>query len=116
MKMAVHLKEIHEKQVRQNFHCRSIVVRTFLDQIQSISWHPTEAQNLLTGSADKNVRLVDCRQANERNSQKRWTFDSEVERVAWNTFEPNQFLVKKQQLEDHRSAFNERDFIFRGFD
>ena len=66
----------------------------FTKQIQSICWHPTEPQNLLSGSADQTVCLVDCRDANNKNNQHRWTFDSDIERVAWNTFDSNQFLVR----------------------
>ena len=65
-----------------------------LNQIQSICWHPTDAQNLLSGSADQTVCLVDCRNATNQASQTRWTFDSEIERVTWNTFDPNQYLVR----------------------
>ncbi|CAF0807161.1 unnamed protein product [Adineta ricciae] len=78
MKMALHLNKIHEK------------------QIQSICWHPTEPQNLLSGSADQTVCLVDCRDANNKNNQHRWTFDSDIERVAWNTFDSNQFLASTE--------------------
>ncbi|CAF4250683.1 unnamed protein product [Rotaria sp. Silwood2] len=78
MKMALHLQKLHEK------------------QIQSICWHPIEAQNLLSGSADRTVCLVDCRDANNKASQHRWTFDSDIERVAWNTFDTNQYLASTE--------------------
>ncbi|CAF3877145.1 unnamed protein product [Adineta steineri] len=78
MKMALHLDKIHEK------------------QIQSICWHPTEPQNLLSGSADKTVCLIDCRDANNKSSQHRWTFDSDIERVTWNIFDSNQYLASTE--------------------
>jgi hypothetical protein len=40
------------------------------------------------------VCLVDCRDANNKANQHRWTFDSDIERVAWNTFDTHQFLVR----------------------
>jgi periodic tryptophan protein 1 len=64
--------------------------------IQSICWHPTDAQNLLSGSDDRTVCLVDCRDANNKTSQHRWTFDSDVERVTWNTFDTNQYLASTE--------------------
>lgn len=78
MKMALHLQKIHEK------------------QIQSICWHPIEAQNLLSGSGDHTVCLVDCRDAMNKSNQHRWTFDSEIERVTWNTFNTNQYLASTE--------------------
>ncbi|UJR36697.1 hypothetical protein I4U23_029414 [Adineta vaga] len=78
MKMALHLDKIHKK------------------QIQSICWHPSEPQNLLSGSSDQTVCLTDCRDADNKNSQHRWTFDSDIERVAWNTFDSNQFLASTE--------------------
>ena len=68
------------------------------NQIQSISWHPIEAQNLLTGSSDRTVCLIDCRDANNKSKKHRWTFDSDIERVTWNTFDGNQFLVRERIL------------------
>ena len=41
---------------------------------------------------DQTVCLVDCR---DSNKQTRWTFDSDIERVTWNNFDTNQFLVNK---------------------
>jgi hypothetical protein len=40
------------------------------------------------------VCLVDCRDGNNKTSQHRWTFDSDIERVTWNTFDTNQYLVR----------------------
>ncbi|CAF1251924.1 unnamed protein product [Rotaria magnacalcarata] len=78
MKMALHLEKLHKK------------------QIQSICWHPSEAQNLLSGSSDRTVCMVDCRDGNNKSSQHRWTFDSDIERVTWNTFDTNQFLTSTE--------------------
>jgi len=96
--MALHLDKLHEKQVGK---CWDLFNELFLNkiflffhQIQSICWHPIEAQNLLSASSDQTVCLVDCRDANNKTSQHRWTFDSDVERVTWNTFDTNQFLVR----------------------
>lgn len=72
-------------------------------QIQSICWHPSEAQNLLSGSGDQTVCLVDCRDANNKSCQHRWTFDSDIERVTWNTFNTNQYLVR--MIEEEYGCF-----------
>ncbi|XP_012267776.2 periodic tryptophan protein 1 homolog [Athalia rosae] len=58
---------------------------TFNEKVQAIKWHPSEAQQLLTGCSDKYARLFDCR---SENNFKTWECSGEVERVLWNHFDP----------------------------
>ena len=60
-------------------------------KVQSIEFHPIESFSLLSGSSDQTVALFDCR--NPKSNYKTWTLNAEIERVLWNHFEPNQFLV-----------------------
>lgn len=60
------------------------------DKVQTVMWHPCEAEMLLTGSCDKNVMLHDCRSSENR---KTWTTDGEVENVVWNHFDPYCFFA-----------------------
>jgi WD40 repeat protein len=52
----------------------------FEKYVQCINWHPEETV-LLAGSADKKLRLLDCR---SDNMSKEWTLESGVECVQWN--------------------------------
>lgn len=63
---------------------------SFNEKVQSIEWHPSETHQLLTGCADKFARLFDCK---EETSAKTWETPGEVERVLWNHFNANHFLV-----------------------
>ncbi|OAD54395.1 Periodic tryptophan protein 1 like protein [Eufriesea mexicana] len=63
---------------------------SFNEKIQSLKWHPIETHQLLTGCADKMVRLFDCRY---ETITKTWEAMGEVERVLWNGFDSNYFMV-----------------------
>jgi len=58
----------------------------FSEKVQSLKWHPFEPQNLLIGSCDEMVTLIDCRDPHK--VAKSWKCDGEVERVIWNNFDP----------------------------
>ncbi|XP_011642798.1 periodic tryptophan protein 1 homolog [Pogonomyrmex barbatus] len=58
----------------------------FNEKVQTLKWHPCETHQLLTGCADKLVRLFDCK--NEVLA-KNWTVSGEVERVLWNHYDQN---------------------------
>ncbi|XP_034946754.1 periodic tryptophan protein 1 homolog [Chelonus insularis] len=62
----------------------------FNEKVQSIQWHPKETQKLLTGCADKTVKVFDCR---VDDTFKSWETTGEVERVLWNHFDPNYFFI-----------------------
>jgi len=59
------------------------------EKVQSVTWHPYEKQTLLTGSSDKTARLFEC----ESGDCKTYDIGQEVEIVAWNHFQPYNFLV-----------------------
>ena len=55
----------------------------FNENVQSLTWHPQETHQLLTGSADKVVRLFDCRY---ETIAKSWTALGEVEKGIMESF------------------------------
>ncbi|XP_064628695.1 periodic tryptophan protein 1 homolog [Lineus longissimus] len=65
------------------------------EKVQSIDWHPFEAQTLVSGSFDKTVRLFDCRSSDK--DCKKWTIAGEVERVVWNWSSPFHLLASSDQ-------------------
>lgn len=69
-------------------------ISVFEEKVQTIKFHADEAHSLLTGSCDGTVRLFDCRDPDTLSqSQKIWKFSGEIERVAWDPFEPNYFFA-----------------------
>ncbi|XP_028409152.1 periodic tryptophan protein 1 homolog [Dendronephthya gigantea] len=61
------------------------------NKVQSVCWHPYEAQSLLTGSFDKTAQVVDCR--SPEGSCRSWKLKGEVECTIWNHFSPFYFLA-----------------------
>lgn len=61
------------------------------EKVQSVKWHPVEAQSLLSGSFDKTVKVYDCRSPND--TFKSWSLDGEIERVIWDSFSPLNFFA-----------------------
>ena len=63
------------------------------EKVQSIAFHPAEAQTLLTGCCDSLVRLFDCRAPDSASS---WRVTGEVERVVWDHFNPSLCLASTE--------------------
>ncbi|XP_061397125.1 periodic tryptophan protein 1 homolog [Musca vetustissima] len=69
-------------------------ITAFEEKVHSIEFHPSEAQCILTGSADGVVRLFDCRDPEFVNASfVKWSTPGEVEKVLWNCTDPNYFIV-----------------------
>ncbi|XP_055850131.1 periodic tryptophan protein 1 homolog [Episyrphus balteatus] len=70
-------------------------ITSFKEKVQSIEFHSTDAQNLLTGCADGRIRLYDCRNAEapEEGLLKWKVRGGEVEKVLWNPVDMDNFIV-----------------------
>lgn len=69
-------------------------IEAFDEKVQSVRFHPSEANNLLAGCCDGTVRLFDCRDPDEiASSAKVWHFGDEIERVLWDPHAPNCFFA-----------------------
>lgn len=61
------------------------------EKVQTLQFHPSEAQTLLTGCCDSMVRVFDCRTPD--NPSGSWKISGEVERVVWDHFNPYHCLA-----------------------
>ncbi|CAH2990329.1 unnamed protein product [Chilo suppressalis] len=66
----------------------------FDDKVQSVQFHPLEAQTLLTGSCDGNARVTDCRQP---EAHRNWKLPPEIERVTWDRQKPYCFAMSNNE-------------------
>lgn len=78
-------------------------ISSFEEKVQTLKFHPIEAQTLLTGSCDGTVKLFDCREPDVINTSfKLWTFDGcEIERVVWDVHNPNNYFVATNNGQIH---------------
>jgi len=61
----------------------------FKDNVQSVKFHPFEAQTLLVGDSSGVVSIVDC----QSGAFKRWNVGKcEIEKVIWNHYNPYLFF------------------------
>ncbi|XP_034105779.1 periodic tryptophan protein 1 homolog [Drosophila albomicans] len=70
------------------------IITAFEEKVQSIEFHPEDAQSILTGCADGIVRLFDCRDAEGVNASFiKWQTNGEVEKILWHPTETNYFII-----------------------
>ncbi|KAJ8733750.1 hypothetical protein PYW07_014301 [Mythimna separata] len=63
----------------------------FADKVQSLAFHPLEAQTLVSGSCDGKARVSDCRTP---EAVRAWSLAPEIERVVWATQNPFCFAAR----------------------
>ncbi|CAH2099508.1 unnamed protein product [Euphydryas editha] len=66
----------------------------FDDKVQSLCFHPLEAQTLLSGACDGRARVTDCRAPAARRA---WSLPPEIERVVWDTHNPFCFAMSNNE-------------------
>ncbi|XP_072935605.1 periodic tryptophan protein 1 homolog [Epargyreus clarus] len=66
----------------------------FEDKVQSLAFHPLEAQTLLSGSCDGRARVTDCRAP---DAHRDWTLGPEIERVVWDGQNPFCFAMSNNE-------------------
>ncbi|XP_050350162.1 periodic tryptophan protein 1 homolog [Nymphalis io] len=66
----------------------------FEEKVQSLCFHPLEAQTLLSGSCDGRARVTDCRAS---DAHRAWSLGPEIERVVWDTHNPFCFAMSNNE-------------------
>ncbi|XP_060810409.1 periodic tryptophan protein 1 homolog [Amyelois transitella] len=64
------------------------------DKVQTVSFHPLEAQTLVAGGCDGRARVADCR---SRAAPRVWALPGEVERAVWDRQNPFCFAMSNNQ-------------------
>lgn len=77
-------------------------IRDFNEKVQTLKFHPTEAESLLVGSCDGTVKVFDCRATDNTQSEFRsWDVGAEVERVLWSQHNANCFAASTNDGKVH---------------
>ncbi|XP_050684690.1 periodic tryptophan protein 1 homolog [Leptidea sinapis] len=63
----------------------------YQDKVQSLCFHPLEAQTLLSGACDGAARVADCREPGL--TPREWRLPGEIERVTWDIHNPFCFAM-----------------------
>ncbi|CAH2069019.1 unnamed protein product, partial [Iphiclides podalirius] len=66
----------------------------FGDKVQSLSFHPLEAQTLLAGACDGAARVFDCR---AHETHREWRLAAEIECVSWDSHNPFCFAMSNNE-------------------
>ncbi|CAH0722942.1 unnamed protein product, partial [Brenthis ino] len=66
----------------------------FEDKVQSLAFHPLEAQTLVSGACDGRARVTDCRTP---RAHRAWALPPEIERVVWDTNNPFCFAMSNNE-------------------
>ncbi|XP_038208482.1 periodic tryptophan protein 1 homolog [Zerene cesonia] len=66
----------------------------FEDKVQSLAFHPLEAQTLAAGACDGRARVADCRTA---AAHRAWPLGAEIERVLWDVHNPFCFAMSNNE-------------------
>ncbi|CAG5026934.1 unnamed protein product [Parnassius apollo] len=69
-------------------------INCFQDKVQSLSFHPREAQTLCAGACDGLARVFDCRTP---TSHREWSLGPEIERVVWDALNPFCFAMSNNE-------------------
>ncbi|KAL3265781.1 hypothetical protein HHI36_009979 [Cryptolaemus montrouzieri] len=68
----------------------STTIKSFNDKVQCLDWHKLEAQSLLAGGCDSQVKVFDCRTPDNHLT---WKIDGECERLSWNPLQPFSYMA-----------------------
>uniref|UniRef100_A0A6A7GAT3 WD40 repeat-containing protein n=1 Tax=Hirondellea gigas TaxID=1518452 RepID=A0A6A7GAT3_9CRUS len=79
----------------QTSKCVSTFSNVHSSKIQSLQWNPSEHFILLSGGYDQKVAVFDSRSQN--SNVRRFTVDSDVEKVVWNPHNPAYFAVSTEK-------------------
>ncbi|PWW74373.1 WD40 repeat-like protein [Tuber magnatum] len=77
------------------------------DKICALSWHPSSAATILSGSYDRTIVWSDMRSLDPASTNPRWGVDADVEDVRWDPHDDHYFYVSTESgnlyLYDSRS-------------
>src|SRR5690349_1488313 len=68
------------------------------DKVQSVEWHPTEGNIMLSAGYDRQLAVFD---AAAPGAAAKWTLTADVESVRWNPHNPKLFYVRSLYLLDN---------------
>ncbi|VDM58952.1 unnamed protein product [Angiostrongylus costaricensis] len=83
-------------------------------EIQSLSWHPAEHSFILAGTLSGTVEVIDCNE-NTGIPSASWSFETQVEQVKWNHFNPfSAFFATDDGFLYHVDMRKPGEIIWRG--
>lgn len=85
-------------------------IRYHEEKVQTLSWHPFEAQFLASGGYDCMAKIYDCRAPDD--SHKSWKLSGEIERVIWNRHDPFYILASTDTGNIHYIDIRSDNVVF----